>query len=196
VALRVRGFVRAGAAIAACTLIAACTPEPPVENPPTPSASTPTASPTSTESEIERQMRLDYEVAEKAYRTNMAEQDRQSGLGTAKQTRVLEMTSTGNYLRFAMMGLREIKSRDWRIKGSTRIAGVSRTGWQEKKIHLTACEDGSTTRILDQTGKDITPADGSRKYVQRLTLIKIDRRWKLSDIESKPVQSFEGAICA
>ena len=67
-ALRVRGFVRAGAAIAACTLIAACTPEPPVENPPTPSASTPTASPTPTESEIERQMRLDYEAAEKAYR--------------------------------------------------------------------------------------------------------------------------------
>ena len=73
-ALRVRGFVRTGAAIAACTLIAACTPEPPVVNTPTPSASTPAASPTPTESEIERQMRLDYEAAEAAYRASIAEE--------------------------------------------------------------------------------------------------------------------------
>src|SRR5687767_8008563 len=105
-ALRVRGFVRTGAAIAACVMVAACTPEPspvvtPTPSPPT--SSSPTASPTPTESAIERRMRLDYEAAEKAYRANMAEQDRQSQLGTAKKTRALTATATGNYLKFTLM---------------------------------------------------------------------------------------------
>ena len=76
--LRVRGFVRIGAAIAACALVAACTPdEPPVVNTPTPTV-TPSATPsaTPTESEIERQMRLDWEAAEEAYRAAVAEGDR------------------------------------------------------------------------------------------------------------------------
>ena len=70
-ALRGRGFMSVGAAVACCALAAACTSEP------APS-STPSLSPaaTPTESQIERQMRLDYEAAEEAYRASMAEQDR------------------------------------------------------------------------------------------------------------------------
>ena len=104
-ALRVRGFVRTGATIAACTLIAACTPEPPVVNTPTPSASTPTASPTPTESEIERQMRLDYEAAEAAYRASIAEGDRLARRGgVRKATPALKAVATGDYLRLQIEG--------------------------------------------------------------------------------------------
>ena len=61
-----------GAVVACCALAAACSPDQaPASTPsPTPAATTPA------ESQIERQMRLDYEAAEKAYRANMAEQDR------------------------------------------------------------------------------------------------------------------------
>ena len=90
-ALRRRGFVSVGAAVACCALATACTPEPaPTTTPsPTPAATTPS------ESQIERQMRLDYEAAEAAYRDNMAEQDRQSQLGTAVKTKELTSTASG-----------------------------------------------------------------------------------------------------
>ena len=67
-----RGLVTVGAAVACCALTAACTsePAPGATSSPTSQAVTPS------ESQIERQMRLDYEAAEKAYRANMAEQDR------------------------------------------------------------------------------------------------------------------------
>jgi hypothetical protein len=56
--------VSVGAAVACCALAAACTPElaPVQTSSPTRAATTPS------ESQIERQMRLDYEAAEKAYR--------------------------------------------------------------------------------------------------------------------------------
>ena len=70
-ALGVPGFVRVGAAVAGCALVAACTPQPgptgtPTPAPPVTASARPSASPT--ETEIERQQRLDYEAAEKAYR--------------------------------------------------------------------------------------------------------------------------------
>ncbi len=71
-ALRRRGFVSVGAVVACCALAAACSPDQaPVSTPsPPPAATTPA------ESQIERQIRLDYEAAEKAYRATCAEQDR------------------------------------------------------------------------------------------------------------------------
>ncbi len=75
-ALGVPGFVRIGAAVAGCALVAACTPQPgptvtPTPAPPVTASATPSASPT--ETEIERQQRLDFEAAEKAYRASIAE---------------------------------------------------------------------------------------------------------------------------
>ena len=67
-ALGVRGFMRIGATIAGCALVAACTPEePPAVTPtPTPTVTTsPMPSATPTETDIERRMRLDWEAAEK-----------------------------------------------------------------------------------------------------------------------------------
>ena len=86
-----RGLVTVGAAVACCALTAACTSEP------APGA---TSSPTSQvgtpgESQIERQMRLDYEAAEKAYQSALAENERQGALGIAKSTPALKESATG-----------------------------------------------------------------------------------------------------
>ena len=95
-----------GAAVACCALAAACTSEPAPSSAPSssPAATTPT------ESQIERQIRLDYEAAEKAYRANMAEQDRlyQAG-GSEKTTPELKATATGSYLRITLDSLREVR---------------------------------------------------------------------------------------
>jgi hypothetical protein len=180
-------------------MVAACTPEPPPVVTPTPSpptSSSPAASPTPTESAIERRMRLDYEAAERAYRANMAEQDRQSQLGIAKRTKILEITSTGAYLEVALLALEDIKDSGWRAQGTSNIVGVAQGGWQERRLHLIACEDGSAIRFIDKSGRDVTPKNLRRKYVQRLTVINTAKRWKLSDLESKSVKSFQGTPCA
>ncbi len=87
-----------GAVVACCALATACSPDQAPANTPTPTlvATTPA------ESQIERQMRLDYEAAEEAYRANTAEQDRlyQAG-GATKATAVLKATATGAYLRIS-----------------------------------------------------------------------------------------------
>jgi hypothetical protein len=151
---------------------------------------------TPAETQIERQVRLDYEAAEKAYRDSMAEQDRQSKLGTAKATDALTSTSTGNYLRFALDALGEIRDAGWRAKGDTEIAGVARKGWQTDRVLLLGCEDSSRIRFVDREGKDVTPTGVTRTYVQDLTVTKHNGTWKLSDIESKPIKSFKGQPCA
>ncbi len=91
-----RGLVSVGAAVACCALTAACTSEPaPGATPsPTPVSTTPT------ESQIERQMRLDYEAAEKAYRASTCGAGSALGeLGEcAKATPALKATATGAYL--------------------------------------------------------------------------------------------------
>src|SRR3712207_3024558 len=104
-ALGVQRFVRIGAAIAGCALVAACTPDPGPTSMPTPvpsatASATPSATPT--ETEIVRQQRLDFEAAEKAYRENVSEQDRQAQQGTARSSQILEETSTGKYLAFSL----------------------------------------------------------------------------------------------
>ena len=66
-----------GAVVTCCALATACSPDQAPANTPTPTlvATTPA------ESQIERQMRLDYEAAEEAYRANM----RGAGLGCIRQ---------------------------------------------------------------------------------------------------------------
>jgi hypothetical protein len=191
VALRRRGFVSVGAVVACCALVAGCTPTQPASAPPpTPATTTPT------ESQIERQMRLDYEAAEQAYRANMAEQDRQSQLGTAEKTEALTSTARGNYLRFALQVLRDIHDSGWRANGPTTIRGVAPGGWQENRIQLKACEDNSAIKFTNKKGRDVTPKDVVRTYVQDLIVTRVDGRWKVSEVESRPVKTYEGVSCA
>ena len=109
-------------AVVACCALAACTQEP---VPASTASSTPAAT-TPTESQIERQMRLDYEAAEKAYRANIAEQDgcAQAG-GDRNATAALKATADG--VVSADQSLRSLRvSRDagWRANG-TRQSSAS-----------------------------------------------------------------------
>ena len=187
-----RGLVRVGAAVACCALTAACTSEPPpgATSSPTSQAATPS------ESQIERQMRLDYEAAEKAYRANMAEQDRQSQLGIAVKTEQLTSTASGSYLRFVLEVLRDIRDSGWRAQGATTIRGVVRDGWQEDQVLLTACEDNSGVRFTDKKGRDVTPKHVARTYVQHLTVKRDRGRWRVSDVASRSVKTYAGVTCA
>jgi hypothetical protein len=192
VALRRRGFVSVGAVVTCCALAAGCTAEP---------ASTSTAAPTPaattvTESQIERQMRLDYEAAEKAYRDNIAVQDRLARVGgVQRSTRALKLTAEGDYLSAALASLAFIERKGWHGTGTTAILGVVHVGWQEKQVRLISCEDGSRLRLVDKSGQDVTPK-GNARFVQSLTVAQREGRWRVSTFESKSVKVFEGEPCA
>jgi hypothetical protein len=192
VALGGRGFVRVGAVVACCVLAAACTSEqPPVSAPaPTPAATTPT------ESQIERQMRLDYEAAEVVYRANITEQDQLARAGGVRRaTPTLESTAEGEYLAAAVASLAYIKRKGWHGTGSTSILGVVQVGWQEKRVRLMSCEDGSGLRLFDSEGKDVTPK-GDAQFVQSLSVVQRGGRWRVSAFESKSAKVLEGETCA
>jgi hypothetical protein len=191
VALRRRGFVSVGAVVACCALAVACTPEQPSPTTPptTPAATTPS------ESEIERQMRLDYDAAEQAYRANIAEQDRLYRRGGAtRATAALKATATGEYLKITVGWLRDFHRSRLRAAGSSNVVAVERTGWKEGRVRLTACEDGSAVKIVDRSGRDVTPSE-HRRFVQSLTAVRTGGQWKVSEQTSKRVSDFKGALC-
>jgi hypothetical protein len=192
VALRGRGFMSVGAAVACCALAAACTSEPAPSSTPSPSP----AATTPTESQIERQIRLDYEAAETAYRANRIEQARlyQAG-GTTKATPAMRATATDSYLRITLEALRRIKNTGWHATGATEIVGVvANGGWRESQVGLTSCEDSSVVRFIDRSGKDVTPS-ADRRYVQALKVVKRGGRWKVSEAITTKVTSFQGQPC-
>ena len=187
-ALGGRGFVSVGAVVACCAL-AACTSEPPPA--PVPAATTPA------ESQIERQTRLDYEAAEAAYRASTAEQDRlyRAG-GTTKASPALRATATGSYLRVTLKSLRKVHRSGWHAEGDTKIVDVVRNGgWRTGQVGLTSCEDNNAIRFLDRKGADVTPKV-ERRYVQKLTVVKVGDGWKVSSANSTRVHSFDGQPCA
>jgi hypothetical protein len=184
-----RGFLSVGAVVACCALAVACTPEPAIAPSPTP------ASTTLTESQIERQMRLDYEAAEQAYKAAVAEQERQAVLGLAKLTPALKASAVENYLDLVLRALRYAHDRHWHSNGSTRILGVVPNGWQERTVRLIACEDSSGVRLIDKGGKDVT-RQKTRTYVQHLIVKNVGGRWKVADISTTVVKSFKGQPCA
>jgi hypothetical protein len=183
--------VNVGAVVACCALATACTSEPSSTSTPSPTS----AATTPTESQIERQMRLDYEAAEQAYRANIAEQDRLYGRGGAtRATAALRATATGEYLKITVGWLRDFHKSRFRAEGSSRVTGVERTGWKDGRVRLTACEDGSAVRIVDRSGRDVTPPE-HRRFVQSLTAVRTGGQWKVSEQSSKRVRDFEGALC-
>jgi hypothetical protein len=186
-----RGFVSVGAVVACCALAVACTPEQslPTMPPPTRAATTPS------ESEIERQMRLDYDAAEQAYRASIAEQDRLYRRGGAtRATAALKATATGEYLKITVGWLRDFHKSRLSAKGSSKVIGVERTGWKDGRVSLTACEDGSAVKIVDRSGRDVTPPE-HRRFVQSLTAVRTSGQWKVSEQTSTRVSDFKGALC-
>jgi hypothetical protein len=190
VALRGRGFVSVGAVVACCALTSACSPDQAPASTPSPTLVTTTPA----ESQIERQMRLDYEAAEEAYRAAVAEHDRQAQLGIASSAE-LKRTTTDVYLDFSLRSLRRSREAGWRANGETKIVDVVGSGWQQRTVRLIACEDSSGVQFTDKRGKEVTPRI-RRTYVQDLIARKIGKNWKVADISSTVVRSFEGQPCA
>ena len=179
-ALRVRGFVRIGAAMAGCVLVAACTPEPaPTVTPaPTPVSSTPT------ETDIERQQRLDYEAAEKAYvaqhggagstgSARHSQEDRRSRLNCGRRVSVICSYVTTRDSRRTVA--RKWRNGDCRYRQSRVVSPSS--------LRLVSCEDNSKIKFTDRRGRDVTPTDAVRTYVQQLTAGKRDGQWVITDVE-------------
>jgi len=142
-------------------------------------------------------MRLDYEAAEKAYRVSTLEQDRLYRAGGAtRASPTLKATATGSYLRVTLQSLREVHKSGWHAKGNTEIVRVVRDGgWRPGRVGLTSCEDNTPVRFFDRPGEDVTPKV-ERRYVQKLTVVRVRERWKVSTANSTRVHSFEGEPCA
>ena len=200
-ALGARGFVRIGATIAGCALVAACTPDQPPTVTPTPAAS-PTATPspapsaTLTETDIERQHRLAFGAAEAAYRIAIAEGDRIAQAGGANEaTPALKAVATGDYLKLQVRSLATLKRRGERLEGGITILAVKRDGgYQPTQVRLTACEDNSTWKLISRSGKDVTPKR-QKDYVQSLVVVKMSAGWKVSDGTTRQVQDLSAKEC-
>jgi hypothetical protein len=141
-----------GVAALLCLLaLVGCTADPsgPVSSPtPTPSVQTPT------ESAQERQERLDYAAAEKAYRTFRAEYGRVLRAGGAKEpTRVMTATAGGDYLDTFTQVIKGYKKLGSREVGREKIAYIRRSGYAPRSIRLDVCEDSRATKTIRKNGK-------------------------------------------
>ena len=179
-------------------LVAGCSadPGPSPTAGPVPSASSPAASPTPTENAQERQQRVDFEAAEKAYLAASREGSRlaMSG-GASKPTKVLLEHTADRYLEAQMSGLRSLKERGLRTDSPPGLTVKASGGWSPTTLGLTACEDASGVRLLSKDGQEVAK-DRNRRLVQALTATKVDGRWKITDLDSKAVTTFDNeAAC-
>lgn len=189
-----------GLALATALIAGGCTPDPgstPGTSPsPAVTASpSPSASPTPTENAQERQQRLDFEAAEKAYLAANAEADRLIMAGGArKPTKVLLATTTGSYRSALMNSIRTFKNNGWHSDRPIPQSVVGNGGWSPNELRLTACEDTSGVRYLDQKGNEVFK-DRKRRYVHALTAKRAGDNWRIATIESKAVATFEHEDC-
>jgi hypothetical protein len=142
-------------------------------------------------------MRLDWEAAEKAYRSATVEADRLARKGgVPKASPELKAVSTGDYLALVVDNLRLLQSKKWRFEGSVTILGVRRNGgWSDTQLDLLSCEDNSTWRLRDERGRDVTPKD-QEDYIQSLTVKKQNGSWKVSDLSTKKTKNVTAEDCA
>jgi hypothetical protein len=182
--LRSRAF-QLGAALALCSLAAACT------QPPTPPAPTPTPAPASTspsETQLERQTRLDFEAAEKAYLAFKTEYARVATAGgTTQATDAMRATAAGPYLSVMTDFLAQTKAAGKRQEGAVRVAYIRRGAYSPQQLNLDVCEDGTRVRNVTKDGHV------SKGIVAEITIYlrPIDGHWKLWDGDDKKV-----AACA
>lgn len=145
---------------------------------------------------MEARVQRDYVSAEGVYRANLTEQDRLYALGGASQaSSKLGLTASGRYLALVTKSLQTLKRNNWRTVGKTTIEGISRTGWSASAVKLTSCEDSSRVRIVNSSGDDVTP-EGDRRFVQTVTIEKQGTMWKVADVHTVRVSSFDDqAFC-
>jgi hypothetical protein len=114
--------------------------------------------------------------------------------GVLEPTQVLKETTTGAYLDFITESLRRIKHQGLHASAPTVIVGVAPVGLSGNEVSLKACEDNARSRVLDRAGKDRSPKT-SRRYVQTLTVVKVEGRWKVADGETQKVDTFRAQDC-
>lgn len=185
-----------GLTMLATLLAGGCTkaPEPAPSPSPSPTAVT-SPSPTPTENAQERQQRLDFEAARKAYLRSSAEIDRlMMAGGAAKPTAILKQTTGGFHLKAMMNALRTVKKNGWRTDRSVLPTVVADDGWSPNELSFTACEDLTKVRFLNNKGKEVL-GDRDRLYVHTLTATKNHGIWKITDGESRAVKSFSHGVC-
>jgi len=153
-------------------VLAACTPDPVVQ--PTPSP-TPTVA-TPTETAAERQERLDYAAAEKAYRTFRAEYGRVLRAGGAKEpTKVMKETAGGDYLATFTEVIRNYKESGSQVKGIEKIRYVRTDGYGPRELSLEVCEDGTKTTTLLPSGESKV----GEVRTANLQVKKLGAEWKI-----------------
>ena len=185
--LKARAFSYLGAFSAVCALLAGCTPADgtiPAPPPATPAS----ASATPPETAQQREERLAYEAAEKAYRTFRAEYNRlhKSEGGSAKPTSVMQDNAAGPYLKSMLAFLKHKVDHKRHSDRGVRIAYVHRGGFSPQELVLLACEDGSKVKILNRTGEQV-----SHGGVSKLTLYvrPIQGRWKVWNGDQEMVRA-------
>lgn len=129
-----------------------CTPEPAPT--PTPIPSAPSVSKSPTESPQERQQRVDYEAAEKAYRTFRAEYNRvlQDG-GAENPTRIMKATAGNKYLAEVQRVAAAYNGFGYRQVGDEKIVFVKRIGHSATSVVLNVCEDTRQVHTEDKKRK-------------------------------------------
>lgn len=182
------GAVVAVLTLTGCNGVAGNTPTP---VPPT----TVTTAATPSETDLQREMRLDGEAAVRTYRSAIAVTDRlYSGGGVTTAPSELTAVATGRYLDVTMSGLKLLKRNGWHTSKPATVLGAYAQGWSQGKMTVKACEDVTKVRVLDAAGRDRTPK-GDRRYVQSYTVIRAKGVWRVSDLESQQVKSFDTYGC-
>jgi hypothetical protein len=160
-------------------LLAACTPANGTIPTPPPATSS-AASATPPETAQEREERLAYEAAEKAYRAFRAEYDRISGKkgGSAKPTKAMTDNASGPYLETMRGFLRYKKAHKHYEDQRVRIAYVKQGGYSPEELILLVCEDGSRVKVFNDVDRQVSHG-GTSKISLRVR--PIDHRWKIWD---------------
>ena len=143
-----------GTTMAVGVLFGSCAPEvPPTSSPtpvvaPTPSASTPTESPQ------EREERLAYEGAEKAYRTFITEYSRVVRSSDRPHvTQPMRRNASGPYLKAYSKFIKQRRESRVRSSGPFTVGQVERVAYAPNQVLLTACEDGSKAKVVNRKGR-------------------------------------------
>ena len=140
-------------------------------------------------------MRLDWEAAEKAYLEAVGELNLLAQRGQANATPALRAVAADDYLKIVLSSLSAIRSRNQRFVGEVTVIEVGRRGgWAKTELTLLACEDNSTWRFLDETGRDVTPKN-QPDYIQTLTIKKLKGTWKVVDVTSEKVRNVTAKDC-
>lgn len=185
--LRNRAFGHLGAVAAMSALAAACTSPTPAPAPAEPTQSSPAASSIPPETKLERQTRLDFEAAEKAYRSFRVEYDLAASRGgLSKPTRKMSENAAGPYLKVMTGFLAQTKAKHKRQRGVVRIAYVRRGAMGTSVANLSTCEDGSRVRNVDKHGRVLS---GGISVEYELTVRKVHNEWKVWDGNDHEVQS-------